>query len=207
MSTDQKADQKISDWLEADAPRQLPDRVLRATFERTRTTRQPRGWRGLLAGFRIDRMMTALAGTAIIALIGVAGLGLLFNRSSIGALPGSPSPAPTVAATPMPTITVAPTSTPAPTDPPATFAGSWEATDDPGDMSHLTMTSVAQPNGAYELTIRDDAASVCGGAPSTMTGLAEAAEPGMIAIAQPDFTCDDGTDAHALSGPPLLEQL
>jgi hypothetical protein len=44
-------------------------------------------------------------------------------------------------------------------------------------------------------------------ASSTMTGVAEAADAATIVIAQPDYVCDDGSEAQALSGPPLLEQL
>jgi hypothetical protein len=66
---------------------------------------------------------------------------------------------------------------------------------------------MALPNGTYEVTIADDSAAVCRGVPSTMTGVAEELEPGTIVIAQPEYLCDDGTKAHALSGPPLLEQL
>jgi len=101
---------------------------------------------------------------------------------------------------------VAPTAEP--TEPHAIpFAGNWEATDPPPDSSHLTMAIVELPDGAYDVTIRDDLATVCGGVPSTMTGVAEAQEPGTIVIQQPDYVCDDGSEAQALSGPPLLEQL
>jgi hypothetical protein len=40
-----------------------------------------------------------------------------------------------------------------------------------------------------------------------MTGPAEVSEPGTLVIAQPEYTCDDGSRAKALSGPPLEEQL
>ncbi len=69
------------------------------------------------------------------------------------------------------------------------------------------MELVSLPNGSYEMTVRDDYASVCDGASSTMTGVAEPVDPNTIVIAQPDDTCDDGSEAHALSGPPLDEQL
>lgn len=90
---------------------------------------------------------------------------------------------------------------------PVDYAGTWEATDPPPDSSHLTMEVIVMADGSHEVTIRDDSASVCAGAPSTMTGVAEKGEPGMIVIAQPDFRCDDGSVAQAHSGPPLDEQL
>lgn len=48
---------------------------------------------------------------------------------------------------------------------------------------------------------------MCGGATSTMTGVAEAQGPDKIVIRLPDYVCDDGSEAQALSGPPLEEQL
>lgn len=90
---------------------------------------------------------------------------------------------------------------------PVGFAGSWQATDLPPDSSRLTMELIALPNGTYDMTVLDDYASVCDGASSTMTGVAEPSEPNTIVIAQPDYTCDDGSEAHALSGPPLDKQL
>lgn len=87
------------------------------------------------------------------------------------------------------------------------LAGSWQATDLPPDSSHLTMDLIALPDGSYEMTVRDDDASVCHGASSTMTGVAESRGLAMVVIAQPAYTCDDGSEAQALSGPPLDEQL
>lgn len=62
-------------------------------------------------------------------------------------------------------------------------------------------------NGSFRVTVRDDIASVCDGATSTMTGVAEPRDANTIVIAQPDYVCDDGSVAHALSAPPLDEQL
>jgi hypothetical protein len=90
---------------------------------------------------------------------------------------------------------------------PVSLAGSWQATDPPPDRSHLTMDVVAMPNGSYEVTIRDDFASVCDGVSSTMTGVAKTTDSGTIVIEQPEYVCDDGSHAQALSGPPLDEQL
>jgi hypothetical protein len=90
---------------------------------------------------------------------------------------------------------------------PVNFVGTWKATDPPPDSSHLTMEVVALPNGSFQVTVRDDFASVCDGATSTMTGVAESRERDTIVIAQPQYICDDGSKAQALSGPPLDEQL
>jgi hypothetical protein len=40
-----------------------------------------------------------------------------------------------------------------------------------------------------------------------MTGIAESAEPGTLVIEQPEYSCDDGSQAEAFSSPPLEEQL
>ena len=85
------------------------------------------------------------------------------------------------------------------------LVGNWETTD--GDGSHQTMEVITLSNGTYGVTIRDDLASVCDGAASTMTGVAEAGEPGTFVIGQPAFVCEDGSQPQALSGPPLEEQL
>ena len=45
MTTDKRLDEAISRWLEESAQGRLPERVLDATFERTRSSRQQVGWR------------------------------------------------------------------------------------------------------------------------------------------------------------------
>jgi hypothetical protein len=87
------------------------------------------------------------------------------------------------------------------------FLGNWEATDNPPDSSRLTMEVAVTPRGGFDVEIHDDSAAVCQGTPSTMTGVAFETEPGTFVIAQPDYRCDDGTEAHELSGPPLADQL
>ncbi|CAN5258886.1 hypothetical protein BH24CHL7_BH24CHL7_10520 [soil metagenome] len=193
MPTNRQLDETISRWLETEAPRQVPNRVLRSTFERTRKTGQPGGWRALLGRLHVNRMMSALGGVTAVVVVALLVLGLYAsNQGGIGAPPPAATPP---AATP-----------PAATPPAAAFDGNWEATDDPPDNSHLTMAIVAQANGTYDITMRDDVASVCGGASSTLTGVARTAEPDTIVIEQPEYTCDDGSEAESLS-PPLEDQL
>ena len=117
------------------------------------------------------------------------------GEPSPAAADGSPSPVPTEES-----------NGPAPSDGWAVaFAGAWETTD--GDGSHPMMEVITLSNGTYGVSIRDDLASVCDGAPSTMTGVAEAGGPGTFVIGQPAFVCDDGSQPQALSGPPPEEQL
>lgn len=87
----------------------------------------------------------------------------------------------------------------------AVFIGGWRSVD--GDGSRLMMTIDDAGDGTAEMTVLDDAASVCAGAPSTMTGTGAITSAGVLVIAAPEFSCDDGTAPEALSGPPLEDQL
>jgi hypothetical protein len=98
MSTDRQLDRTISRWLEAEAPPQLPDRVLRSTFERTRATRQQVGWRAFLGRMNVNRSIPALGGVAVAVVALVFALNLTGNRPGAGGGPSpssSPSPSPT----------------------------------------------------------------------------------------------------------------
>jgi Tol biopolymer transport system component len=93
MTRDRSVDERISAWLQDEAPDQLPDRVLQATFERTRPTRQRRtifGWRPS----PMSRLTTGLiaVGAAAIAIV-VIGVALRPAQPSVG----GPSPSPTLA--------------------------------------------------------------------------------------------------------------
>lgn len=218
MDNDKQLNQRISKWLEGEAPRQLPDRVLSATFERTRKMPQQRGWRGLVAKLHVAQLMPALGAAVVLVFMVALAAGLWVNRPGIGGA-SSPTPAiPTAEASPSdqptePSATLAPTAepTPSPTLVPPTpvvanpFTGTWLATDPPPESSHLTMDIAARPDGDFDLTIHDDAAAVCQGVASTMTGVAVETEPGTIVVARPDFVCDDGSKPHSLNGQPFKE--
>jgi hypothetical protein len=116
MPANRKLDQTISEWLEADAPRQLPDRVLRSTFERTRRGRQQGGWRALLGRLdTMNRTFLAVGGAAAIVIASAIVFSLVSRpNSSIGGTPlpttvptttptkAPQSPGPTVAAPGVP---------------------------------------------------------------------------------------------------------
>jgi hypothetical protein len=91
MATDRQLDERISKWLEAEAPGQMPDRVLRTTFERTRKSRQHVGWRALLGRTQMPRFVTALGATAVL-IVAVVAFGQRVNQPGIGSDP-SPTPA------------------------------------------------------------------------------------------------------------------
>ena len=109
MNQDRSVDERISVWLHEEAPDQLPNRVLQATFERTRPTRQRRNapWVEEFPIIRVSPAAIAVGATAMAVLvIGVA----LLPRSdpSAGGAPSvlpSASPASSPSADPTATLT------------------------------------------------------------------------------------------------------
>jgi hypothetical protein len=87
----------------------------------------------------------------------------------------------------------------------SSFLGTWATTDNDG--SAATTTFEVASDGVVEMVGYDDYASVCSGAPSTMTGTGRLESDTVLVIPMPLFACDDGTEPQALSGPPLEEQL
>ena len=69
------------------------------------------------------------------------------------------------------------------------------------------MTVGVSADGAVEIVVRDDVATVCSGTPSTMTGTGRIEGGTQLVIPAPEYTCDDGSEAETLSGPPLEELL
>jgi Tol biopolymer transport system component len=119
MTRDRSVDERISAWLLDEAPDQLPDRVLRATFDRTRASRQHRtilGWRPTPMN-RIPGRLVALA--AAVAAIAIVYALIPRANQSVG---GAPSPTPSTAASPATAITQ-PTGTPTPTLVPVSLTG------------------------------------------------------------------------------------
>jgi hypothetical protein len=90
-------------------------------------------------------------------------------------------------------------------DPRVPFLGTWVATDVDGSTS--TMVIQASGDEDVEIEGHDDFASVCSGAPSTMTGTGQVLSATGLVVPSPALTCDDGSEPHELSGPPLEEQL
>jgi Tol biopolymer transport system component len=108
MTQDRSVDERISAWLLEGAPDQLPDRVLQATFERTRLSRQNRAflaWRPLMN--RITPTAFAVGAAAIVVIaIGVA----LLPRPNQSV--GGPGPSPSLSGTPVPTTLPTPSLAP-----------------------------------------------------------------------------------------------
>src|SRR3990170_4487651 len=84
MATDERIGESISTWLEQTAPPRLPERVLEATFERTRRSRQQVGWRARLGGVHMPRFVPALGSAAVVVVAAAVALNFYVNRPSIG---------------------------------------------------------------------------------------------------------------------------
>ena len=97
------------------------------------------------------------------------------------------------------------TTVPTPATPESPFLGTWVTLD--CDGSTPTMTIRGAGDNSVEMLVHDDYASVCSGAPSTMTGTGRLEGTTTMIVPSPVLTCDDGSGPEALSGPPLEEQL
>jgi hypothetical protein len=97
------------------------------------------------------------------------------------------------------------TTVPTPTTLESPFLDTWVSID--SDGSTPTMMIEVSENGTVGITVHDDPASVCSGAPSTMSGAGGFEGDSELIIPTPILTCDDGSQPEALSGPPLEEQL
>ncbi len=181
MSTNERFDESISGWLEQTAPARLPDRVLEATFERTRRSRQQVGWRAILGRAGVTRSVVALGGAAAVVLAATVALDLYDDRPTVG----GPSPS---------------------SEAQSAFLGTWVSTSD-SDGGTQTMTVRVSADGAVEIAVLDDIASVCSGTSSTMTGTGRIEGSTRLVLPFPVYTCDDGSEPETLSDPPLEEQL
>ncbi len=123
----------------------------------------------------------ALGGAAVVVLASTLALGVYDDRPAVGG--------------PVPTA-----------DPRDPFLGTWVSTSD-SDGGTQTMTVRVSTDGAVEIAVLDDVATVCSGTPSTMTGTGRIEGSTRLVIPAPVYTCDDGSEPQALSGPPLQEQL
>jgi hypothetical protein len=88
MATNEPFDRAVRDWLEAAAPRRMPERVLDATFERTRHSRQQPGWRAFLGRSNLPRLVPAFGLAFVIVVATTMTLGALVDRRH----PVMPSP-------------------------------------------------------------------------------------------------------------------
>jgi hypothetical protein len=90
MATDERFDELISTWLQETAPAQIPERVLEAAAQRTRTSRQKVGWRTRLGWFLIPRSVLAIGTTAAVVVAAVLVLSPRLGQPEVGRLPTTP---------------------------------------------------------------------------------------------------------------------
>ena len=154
-----------------------PPRVIDAVLMAVRSTPQERDLRNLRRAPTMTVSMRFAAVLAVVAVGGVSALYALGRGPNVGF-----------------------------GDPPSPFQGTWISTTD-SDGGTQTMTVGVSTDGAVEIVVHDDVSTVCSGTPSTMTGTGRIVASSRLVIPKPLYTCDDGSEAESLSGPPLAEQL
>ena len=90
-------------------------------------------------------------------------------------------------------------------DPRDAFLGTWVSTSDPG-FGTRTMTVERRDERTVEVVVTDTIEAACDLTPSTMSGTGSV-EGNVLVIPAPEYTCDDGSEPQALSGPTLNEDL
>jgi hypothetical protein len=90
MTTDERLDESITNWLEATAPSRLPERVLDATFVRTRRSGQHVGSRAALGRIHIDRFATAIGGAAAVLVVSALAVNFALSQPKDAEGPGRP---------------------------------------------------------------------------------------------------------------------
>lgn len=97
MKREMNVDQVLDSWF-TEGPTNLPDRTVAAIVEGLDHAHQ-RGPIGLRGSLRMPRFVPALAGAAIVLVVGVVALGIYFNRNDgIGTPSPTPSASPTATA-------------------------------------------------------------------------------------------------------------
>jgi hypothetical protein len=110
MNAGPDVERRISDWLAEELPTRAPDRILPATFDRSRHTRQRRfgaAWRSISMNRTWQLATAAVVGLLIIV------LGAVFIGGSQGGVGREPAASPTPTAFPTPTPVVLPEGEPA----------------------------------------------------------------------------------------------
>jgi hypothetical protein len=99
MNAGPDVERRISDYLAEQTPTRAPDRILPATFERTRHARQRRfgaAWRSISMNRTWQLATAAVVGVLII------GLGVVFISRSQGGVGAPPASSPTIGSSPTP---------------------------------------------------------------------------------------------------------
>ena len=102
MSTNVDPQRSVAAWLEAEAPDRAPDRLIAASRDRVRATRQHRVlWRAR-ATFDMTSFAKLAMGTAAVVAVVIVGYNLLPSDGGVGGIPPSPSPSTTASAPTLP---------------------------------------------------------------------------------------------------------
>jgi hypothetical protein len=104
MSTRPDLDRSITEWLVAEVPDRAPERLLEASRERVRITRQRRAWWPAWRVPPMNNTVRIIAASAAVVVLGLIGYQLLFD-SNVGGPPPAPSETPesSPSSTPEPT--------------------------------------------------------------------------------------------------------
>lgn len=182
MNSEEQVDRVLESWL-AVGPTGLSDRSVAAIVDQLDNVKQRRlFWLpGLRGGFPVDWFVPALGSAAVVVVAAAVALNFYADQPAVGGPVAS-------------------------ADPRTSFLGTWVSTSD-ADGGTQTMTVRAAQDGAVEIVVTDDVASVCSLRPSTMTGTGRLQGGTQLVIPSPVYTCDNGSEPQALSGRPLHEQL
>jgi hypothetical protein len=180
MTTEEHLDRVLETWLAA-GPTELSGRSVAAIVKQLDTVKQRRlFWLpGPRGRIGVTPLGPALGAVGVVVLAAALALNYFVSRPAIS----GPS-----------------------VEPHSPFAGTWVNTTD-ADGGTQTMTIDVSVTGAVDIKVLDDIATVCSGGPSTMTGKGRLEGQNKLVIPAPVYTCDDGSEAKALSGPTLAEQL
>ena len=73
------------------------------------------------------------------------------------------------------------------------FIDTWTTTDVEGRTRTMVIRASAKDEDGYEVTVQNQTALMCSGAPSTLTGTAQHLASKLV-VQSPEFTCDDGSE-------------
>ena len=104
MSTHIDPRRSIAAWLEAEAPERAPARLVDASRERIRTTRQRRAWWPAWRTSDMNSFAKLAIAAAAVVVVAIVGYNLLPGRAAVGGAPATPSPSTSPSTSPSPTL-------------------------------------------------------------------------------------------------------
>ena len=98
MTDESRRDDFIRGWIDSEAPRRAPERLVDAVRAELSVTPQDQAWARGLGRSYLSRVAVYAAAIVVIFVVGFVAAGLLFNGSIVGT-PPTPSPTPTPSST------------------------------------------------------------------------------------------------------------